>query len=138
MQESDQIGQAQVPEPAPNNLWATLLRVAWLAIALGLFMEALLLLLGGTVSEAFGLRPLFADLVKNFTWSVFVCVGLAVGTAVAKAHVPVMGFLGLLSAPLAFEASRAFHKGALEALAVSGGGGDDLSPLSVAIIKAVE
>ncbi len=51
---------------------------------------------------------------------------------------PVMGFLGLLSTPLAFEVSRVVHKGALEALAVSGGRGDDVSPLLVATIKAVE
>jgi len=43
-----------------------------------------------------------ADLVKNVSWSVFVCVGLAVGTAVTQSRVPVMGFLGLISAPLAF------------------------------------
>jgi hypothetical protein len=71
------------------------------------------------------------------TWSVFVCAGLAVGTAVVKARAPLMGFLGLVSGPLAFEASRAFHKGTLEALAITGGG-DDLSPVLVAIIKGIE
>jgi hypothetical protein len=137
MQESNQINHDQTPEPA-SNFGATLLRVAWLAIALGLLMEVILLVLGGALGEVFGLRPLVADLVRNITWSVFVCVGLAIGTAVAKARVPVMGALGLLSAPLAFEASRAFHKGTLEALAVSGGGGDGVSPLLVAVIKGLE
>jgi hypothetical protein len=127
MQESNQINHDQTPEPA-SDFGATLLRVAWLAIALGLLMEVFLLVLGGALGEVFGLRPLVADLVRNITWSVFVCVGLAIGTAVAKARVPVMGALGLLSAPLAFEASRVFHKGTLEALAVSGGGGDEISP----------
>ena len=121
MQESNRMNHDQTPEPA-SNLGATLLRVAWLAIALGLLMEVILLVLGGALGEAFGLRPLVADLVRNISWSVFVCVGLAIGTAVVKARVPVMGLLGLLSAPLAFEASRVFHKGTLEALAVSGGG----------------
>ena len=137
MQGSNQINHDQTPEPA-SNLGATLLRVAWLAIALGLLMEVLLLVLGGALGEVFGLRPLVADLVRNISWSVFVCVGLAVGTAVVKARVPVMGLLGLLSAPLAFEASRVLHKGTLEALAVSGGGGDGLSPLVVAVIKGLE
>ncbi len=137
MQESNQINHDQTPEPA-SNLGATLLRVAWLAIALGLLMEVILLVLGGALGEAFGLRPLVADLVRNVTWSVFVCVGLAIGTAVVKARVPVMGLLGLLSAPGAFEASRVLHKGTLEALAVSGGGGDEISPLLVAVIKGLE
>jgi len=137
MPESNQINHHQTPEPA-SNLGATLLRVAWLAIALGLLMEIILVLLGGALGEAFGLKPLVADLVRNISWSVFVCVGLAIGTAVAKARAPVMGLLGLYSAPLAFEASRVFHKGTLEALAVSGGGGDGTSPLLVAVIKGLE
>ena len=137
MQGSNQINYDQTPGPA-SNLGATLLRVAWLAVALGLVMEALLLVLGGALGEVFGLRPLIADLVKNISWSVFVCVGLAIGTAVVKARVPVMGALGLLSAPLAFEASRVLHKSTLEALAVSGGGGDNISPLLVAVIKGLE
>jgi hypothetical protein len=134
MQDSDQTRNAQ--EPAPD-LGATLLRVAWLAVILGLAMEVLLLVLGGAVGEALGLKPFVADLVRNVTWSVFVCAGLAVGTAVVKARAPVMGLLGLVSGPLAFEASRIFHKGTLEALAITGGG-EDLAPLLVAVIKGIE
>jgi hypothetical protein len=61
-----------------------------------------------------------------------------VGTAVVEARVPVMGLLGLISAPLAFGISRVLHKGALQALAVSAGGADDLSPLLVVAIKGLE
>jgi hypothetical protein len=137
-QESDHNGHASTPEPT-SSFGVTLLRVAWLAIILGLVMEVLLLVLGGALGDVLGLKPLVADLVRSVSWSVFVCVGLAVGTAVAKARVPFMGFLGLLSAPLAFEASRVFHKGTLEALAVTGGGGGDgLSPLLIAAIKGIE
>lgn len=135
--ETDQTDHNQPSEPA-SDLGGTLLRVAWLAILLGLGMEVLLLALGGALGDTLGLRPLVADVVRNVTWSVFVCVGLAVGTAVAKARMPLMGVLGLFSAPLAFEASRVVHKGTLEALAVTGGGGQDLSPLLVAAIKGVE
>ncbi len=48
-----------------------------------------------------------------------------------------MGLLGFLAAPAAFEVSRVFHKGTLEALAASGGA-DALSPLLVALIKGLE
>jgi hypothetical protein len=112
--------------------------VAWLAIALGIAMEGLLLLLGAGLGKSLGLGSIVADLVKNVSWSVFVCCGLAVGTAVAKARVPVMGLLGLLAAPTAFEVSRALHKGTLEAMATTGGGGEALSPVLVGIIKGVE
>jgi hypothetical protein len=133
--ETDQ--HAQAPEPA-SDLGATLLRAAWLAILLGLVMEVLLLVLGGAVGDVLGVGPIIADFVRNITWSVFVCVGLAIGTAIARARVPLMGFLGLFSAPLAFEASRVFHKGTLEALAVAGPAGGDLSPVLVAVIKGIE
>jgi hypothetical protein len=136
--ESNSSDRATTPEQA-SSLGATLLRVAWLAILLGLIIEVLLLVLGGALGEVLGVRPLVADLVRSISWSVFVCVGLAVGTAVAKARVPLMGILGLLSAPLAFEASRVMHKGTLEALAATGeiaSGGS--STLLVALIKGLE
>lgn len=113
------------------------MRVAWVAILLGLAMEGSLLLVGTGFGELLGLKPFVAGLVKNVSWSVFVCVGLAVGTTLSKVRLPAMGLLGFLAAPLAFEVSRVLHKGTLEALAASGGG-DELSPLLVAIIKGLE
>ena len=112
--------------------------MAWLAIALGMAMEGLLLLLGAGLGKSLGPGSIAADLVGNVTWSMFVCCGLAVGTAVAKARVPVMGLLGLLAAPTAFEVSRALHKGTLEAMTTAGSGGEVLSPVLVGVIKGVE
>lgn len=140
-QEPDSNGEARAPGPTPEELTSalgpTLLRVAWLAILLGLGME-LLLVLASSTGGGLGGRPLVADLVKNVSWSVFVCVGLAVGTAVAEARVPAMGFMGLLSAPLAFKISRVLHKSALQALVVSAGGAGDLTPLLLVVIKGLE
>lgn len=133
MQESEQT----LHEPAAD-FGSLLLRVAWLAILLGIAMEVVLLVLGGGLGEMLGLAPVVADFVRNITWSVFVCVGLAIGTAVAKARAPLMGFMGLFSAPLAFEASRVLHKGTLEALAVSMPGGEEVSPLIIAVVKGLE
>ena len=75
---------------------------------------------------------------RDVSWSLLVCVGLSVGTTVQKARVPVMGFLGFLAAPAAFEISRVLHKGAIQALAISGSAGDDLSPFLLALIKGLE
>jgi hypothetical protein len=115
-----------------------LLRVAWLAVALGLAMEALLLLLASGFGEVLGLKSLVADLVRNVTWAAFVCVGLAVGTTLSKIQVPAMGFFGFLAAPLAFEVSRSVHKGTLEALDLSGAEATAASPVLLALIKGVE
>ena len=122
--------------PTSPDLGRTLLRVAWLAIALGLAMEALLLLLGSSFGELLGVKSIVADLAKNLSWSVFVCTGLAVGTAASQARAPAMGLMGLLAAPAAFEVSRVVHKGTLEALDISGSG--DTSPVLVAVIKGFE
>jgi hypothetical protein len=123
---------------ASSNLAATLLRVAWLAILLGMAMEGILLLLSAGFGDLLVLRPIVADLARNVSWSLLVCVGLSVGTAVQNARVPVMGFLGFLAAPAALEISRAVHRGALQALAISGSAGDDLSPFLLAVIKGLE
>jgi hypothetical protein len=122
--------------PTSPDLGRTLLRVAWLAIALGLAMEALLLLLGSRFGELLGAKSIVADLAKNLSWSLFVCTGLAVGTAASQARAPAMGLMGLLAAPVAFEVSRVVHKGTLEALDISGSG--DTSPVLVAVIKGFE
>lgn len=114
------------------------MRVAWLAILVGLAMEGLLLVLGSGFGELLGLEPILAGLVKNVSWSVFVCVGLALGTTLSKIRVSAMGLLGLLAAPLAVEVSRVLHMGTLEALAASGVGGEELSTLGVAVVKGLE
>ena len=123
---------------ASSNLGATLLRVAWLAILLGMAMEGILLLLSAGLGDLLGLGSIVADLAQNVSWSVLVCLGLSVGTAVRSARVPVMGLLGFLAAPAAFEISRVIHKGAIQALAISGSAGEDLSPFLLALIKGLE
>ena len=129
---------ASGPNTAPQNAGVMLLRVAWLAVALGLAMEALLLLLASGFGEVLGLKSLVADLVRNVTWAAFVCVGLAVGTTLSKIRVPAMGFFGFLAAPLAFEVSRSVHKRILEALDLSGAEATAASPVLLALIKGVE
>jgi hypothetical protein len=123
---------------ASSNLGATLLRVAWLAILLGMAMEGILLLLSAGLGNLLGQGSIVADLARNVSWSLLVCVGLSVGKAVQSARVPVMGFLGFLAAPAALEISRVVHKGAIQALAISGSAGDDLSPFLLALIKGLE
>jgi len=128
----------QQSSAASPNLGVKLLRVAWLAIGLGMAMEGTLLLLSAGFGDLLGLRSIVADLARNVSWALLVCVGLSVGTAVQKARVPVTGLLGLLAAPAAFEVSRVVHKGTLQALAISASAGDDLSPFLVALMKGLE
>jgi hypothetical protein len=122
---------------APPALGATLLRVAWLSVLLGLAMEGILLLLGSGLGEALGAGTIAADLARNVSWAVFVCVGLAIGTTVAKSQLPLIGLTGLLAAPTAFEVSRVVHKGVGEALSAPADA-STTSALLIAFVKALE
>jgi len=119
------------------------LRVAWLAILLGFVIEVLLLLLAaGLGTLPGGVAPVVADLVGKVTWSTLVCAGLAVGTAVSQARAPLMGALGLFSAPLAFHVSRALQQGVAKTLEeVAAGTSSSIGNqtlILLALFKAVE
>ena len=127
------------PGDVGQGLGATLLRVAWLAVLLGLGMEALLVLVALGLGSLPGPGSAVADLVKQVSWSVFVCVGLAIGTAVSKLRVPLMGVMGFLAAPAAFAVARFLHQSATKALAISGTvSSSDVSLVLIALLKGVE
>ena len=127
-----------IPEvDSSRNLWKTLLRVAWLAIVVGCALELLLLAVAGGFGALHGLKPFIADLTQKISWSVIVCVGIAVGSAASKARDVAMGVLGFISAPVGFYAARAIHKGVAQALAVASQA-PGTSAIMVALVKAIE
>src|SRR3712207_350431 len=119
MAEAQRTANAPTGPAGVPGLGATLLRVAWLAVLLGLGMEILLVLVAVGFGSLPGVGATVADLVRQVSWSIFVCVGLAVGTAVSKLRAPLMGVLGFFAAPSAFAVARSLHQSAAQALAVS-------------------
>src|SRR5207245_9110588 len=97
------------------DAWRALLQVGWLAVLLGLVMEVILVALAAGFGTLKGANPILADLVQKVSWSVVVCVGLAVGTTAQKARGSLMGLAVLLAAPLPFIAAPSLHDGALQA-----------------------
>jgi hypothetical protein len=130
--------ETQIQEQQPARLGAVLLRVAWLAILLGLVIEIVLLLIAAGYGRFRSLKPFAADLAQKISWSEIVCLGLAVGSTAAKSRGLLMGLLGLVSAPAAFFIARAVHKGAMQVVAISGDAAAGPSPVLVAIIKGLE
>src|SRR5215831_7656461 len=126
-----------MPITISRELGRTLLRVAWLAIVIGCALELLLLLVAAGVGTLNGLKPFLADLTQKISWSVIVCVGIAIGQAAAKMKEAMMGLLGFISAPAGFYAARAIHKGVSQAMgmAAQAQGG---SAFALALLKAVE
>jgi hypothetical protein len=122
---------------APPGPWATLLRVAWLAILLGLLLQLALLLVAVGFGKDLSPRPLLAETLKTVSWSLLVCVGVALGRVAAKGQVPLEGVTGLLAAPLALTAANTVQKGVAEAVGAAGVPAGP-APLWVLAIKAAE
>jgi hypothetical protein len=126
------------PKPrTPAGGWTTLLRVAWLAILLGLLLQLAVLLVAAGFGTAISPRPLLVEAFRTVSWSLLVCVGVALGRVAAKGRVPLEGVTGLLAAPLALTAANMVQKGVAEALNVAGAPAGP-PPLWVLAIKAAE
>jgi hypothetical protein len=122
---------------APPGPWATLLRVAWLAIALGLLLQLAVLLVAVGFGTAPSPGPLLAETLKTVSWSLLVCIGVALGRVAAKGRMPLEGVTGLLAAPLALTAANIVQKGVAEAVNAAGVPTGP-APLWVLAIKAAE
>jgi hypothetical protein len=122
---------------APPGPWATLLRVAWLAILLGLLLQLAVLLVAVGFGTAPSPGPLLAETLKTVSWSLLVCVGVALGRVAAKGRVPLEGVTGLLAAPVALTAANTVQKGVAEAVNAAGVPAGP-APLWVLAIKAAE
>lgn len=122
----------------PAEFATKVLHAAWMAILLGLLIEAVLLILANVFSTYSGIKPFVADLVQKISWSMIVCVAIALGTAASKLQGAAMGLLGLLAAPIAFLLARGLHKGANQALGLADLPALPVHPLVVGLIKGVE
>jgi hypothetical protein len=120
------------------TLGATLLRVAWLAVGLGLVLEVILIVLAIGFSSALGMGKIVADLVQKISWSVIVCVGLAFGKAASKGKAAWMGLSGLFAAPVAFSVAGTLHKTAASALKLAEQGAGVAFPFLIAALKGLE
>lgn len=115
---------------------AMLLRVAWLAILLGLLLQLALLVAAAGFGSFAGLGPLVAETARNVGWSVLVCTGVAVGRVAAKGRPPLMGIAGFLAAPLALTIANTIQKGIAAALDLPQAAG--AASLWVLVLKAAE
>ncbi len=121
-----------------TDLPKMLLNVAWLAIALGLTMELIVL----AISAGFGKfqlsQVIVSDSVQKVSWSFFVCTGVALGTAASRMRAGFMGLAGLIAAPIAFNIAKVLHKSTNQALAIPIAAAVGPSPLLLAGLKGLE
>lgn len=93
--------------------------VAWLAIALGFAMEALILAVRFAVNSQPASAQILIELAQGVTWSFFVCAGVGLGTAIAKVRTSLGGLIGAISAPLAMGIAKGTQKVMVSALDLS-------------------
>ena len=84
--------------------------VAWLAILLGLVMQGLSLAGRASVGTHPTLAQIAVELAQGIAWSFFVCAGVGLGTALAKARAALGGLIGAISAPLAMGLAKGSQK----------------------------
>jgi len=140
---TEKLPQAKPPKTDKASLSRTLLHVAWMAILLGLIVEALILIVAASFGSLLAAKPFLADLTQKVSWSVIVCMGLALARGAtrlfaATAQTVLVGLAGLLTAPVAFAVARSLHEGIQEALFIKIFQGGTGSPVLLALIKGVE
>jgi hypothetical protein len=114
------------------------LKAAWLAVALGIAIEGLIVATSGIFGADLAARPVTADLVQKVSWSLLVCVALAIVRTASRGHEVWMGLAGLLAAPAAFAVARGLHKGMAQALGLAVASAAVPPPALLATIKGVE
>lgn len=124
-------------ETHEDNLGNTLFRVAWVAVLFGIVLEILVLLIAAEFGALKSYKPFMADLGYKISWSVIVCIGLALGTVALQKRELMMGLLGLIAGPIGFYVARAVHKGALQALDVAADN-PGFNPFVIATLKGLE
>jgi hypothetical protein len=135
--------QALHPEESHVNLafGLRLLRVAWLAIVLGIFLEMVLLAVKIYAGSHQSAEFYAADLAQKVSWSLFVCVGVAAGQSIGRVLQPLAaGVVGFVVSPLAFAAAKGIHKAVSSSLQLAMPTAEQVapSPWVIALLKGIE
>lgn len=124
--------------PALRQLALKTLHVAWMAVLLGLGVEAALLLLNLLLGREPTALGAVVSALSRVTWSVIVCSALAIATALPRAALPLSGLTGLLLAPTVTLMTRVMQRVLMEALAGVSGTFPLGLVLGLSAIKGVE
>ena len=113
------------------------LTVAWLAVGLGISMQALILVARLAAGGAIAPAQLVASAAQGVSWSVLVCGAVAIGTVAARARVALTGALGLLAGPIAWGLAKGVQRAVQSLLGVAQ---DPITPFffAVSAVKGVE
>jgi hypothetical protein len=111
--------------------------IAVLSVALGLFVQLLILAAKLAAGRGFPGMVLVADITQGVTWSLLVCTGVAIATAMLRLRAAFSGLLSAIVAPLSLALAKALQRlvaGALDLVEQPAA----LSLATVSVARAVE
>lgn len=110
---------------------------ALLAIVLGFVMQGLILAGKLATGAEFPGVALFVDLAQGVTWSLFVCAGVSVATALAQGRAALASMISALFAPLALALAKSAQKAMGSVIGAASEPGV-LSLSTIGVFRAVE
>jgi hypothetical protein len=125
------VSDAPKTESKTAELATTLLKSVWWAIGLGLLIQIVIMMVNQISPD----KKLIPEVGQKVSWSVLVCSAMAIGNSVARARPMLLGIIGLLAAPMAFNTARIVQRG----LSAGGAAGPAVpAALELSIAKGLE
>lgn len=103
------MAEAGAPPPQSDRIRA-ILRVAWLAIALGIGVQLLVFAVRLGAGQHLATAAVLADLTQGIAWAFVVCIGVAVGVTAARERALMGGVLGAISGPLGWGVAKSAQR----------------------------
>ena len=101
------MSDAPKTESKVAELATTLMKSVWWAIALGLLIQVVIMVVNHVSPD----KKLIPEVGQKVSWSVLVCSAMAIGNSVARARPMLLGLIGVLAAPIAFNTARIVQRG---------------------------
>jgi hypothetical protein len=120
-----------------SRVAVTALRASWPSLLLGVATRALLYGIAAVFDRAHSDEAFVGELLSRLSWSLILCIGLAVALVATKKRALTMGAAGFIAAPLAFFVSQGLRRGAVTFLRLIQLSGAP-SPAIVALVKGLE
>lgn len=122
----------------PRSLGPQIFAAAWMSVALGFTLEALVALGAFALGPGTSAQAFLANVGQKVSWGTIVCVGLVFARAFKPKDAGASALAGLLGAPLAFTIARAAHKGLAAALGLAVGSPAPMVVVLLGTLKALE
>jgi hypothetical protein len=86
------------------------IKVAWLAILLGIAVELIVLGVRMAAGGATPMAAMLSEFAQGISWGVIVCAGVAIGVTVQRARAALGGLMGAISGPVGWALAKSAQR----------------------------